>query len=222
MEYALGDFLMFTPEVYLRLFERANEWLGRGLWAVVAALAIVPVLLYQPLPWLKRLVPIVMAAGWGLTAALFMLQFYAPINWPVGPFAWVFALEALALVLLALRVPPADSRPVALICWVAVLLALSWATVHETGAWPAIALPVVTPDMTAVATAVLLMAWPRRRRWGLLVIPLLWCGFSVLVHYALNLWWPMVVPAAGLVMGLIAWAWPDRPFRESGGSERVY
>ncbi|ARS52401.1 hypothetical protein B9G99_05490 [Kushneria konosiri] len=222
MEYALSDFLMFTPEVYLRLFERANAWPGRGLWMVVALLAAVPVLLFQPLSGLRRLVPIVMAAGWGLTAAVFMLQFYAPINWPIGPLAWVFALEALLLALLALRPPPGGIRPVVLICWVAVLLALSWMTVYETGTWWAIALPGMTPDMTAVSTAVLLLAWPRRARWALLIIPLVWFIFSVLVHWTLKLWWPMVVPAGGLAMVLIAWAWPDRPSQESGVSERVY
>ncbi|REC95134.1 hypothetical protein [Kushneria indalinina] len=210
MDYALGDFLMFTPEVYLRLFERTNDALGSWLWAVVAVLLAVPVLLYQPLSWGRRLVPVVMAAGWGLTAALFMMRFYAPINWPVGPFGWVFALQAGLLMLIALRAPPARVGLIALAGWGVVLLVLSWVTVHETGTWRSVALPGVTPDMTAAATAVLAMAWPRRWRWGLLVIPLLWCAFSALVHWALGLWWLLAVPVAGLCMVLTALAWPDR------------
>ncbi|WP_457809213.1 hypothetical protein [Kushneria sp. EE4] len=210
MDYALGDFLMFTPEVYLRLFERTNEALGRGLWAAMIALLAVPVLLWQKSLLVRRLVPVAMAAGWALTAALFMLRFYAPINWPVGPFGWVFALEAGLLMVVALRVPPARVGLTALAVWSAVLLALACATVHETDTWQAIALPGVTPDMTAAATAVLLMAWPRRVRWGLLVIPLLWCVFSALGHWAMGLWWPLAVPVAGLLMVLTALAWPDR------------
>ncbi|WP_456268641.1 hypothetical protein M1D97_15705 [Kushneria sp. AK178] len=213
MDYALSDFLMFTPEVYLRLFERTNDALGAGLWAVVAVLLAVPVLLYQPTAPGRRLVPVVMAAGWALTAVLFMLRFYAPINWPVGPFAWVLGLQVAVLLLAALRSPPARAGPIALAGGSALLLALSWVTVYETDTWRSVALPGVTPDMTAVATAVLAMAWPRRWRWGLLVIPLLWCAFSALVHWALGLWWLLAVPAAGLLLGLVALAWPDRTGR---------
>ncbi|MFC0337416.1 hypothetical protein SAMN05421848_1799 [Kushneria avicenniae] len=208
MDYALNDFLMFTPEVYLRLFERTHLALEPWFWAVPVAWLVMALLLWRAPPRARRLVPVAMAAGWGLTAAIFMLQFYAPINWPVGPFAWLFALEALLLVLLALRVPPVGIGPVVLICWVAVLLALSLMTALEAGTWQALALPGVTPDMTAVTTAVLLMAWPRRWRWGLLMIPLLWCGFSVLVLWALKLWWPLIVPAAGVLIILIATFWP--------------
>lgn len=208
MDYALGDFLMFTPEVYLRLFERTNEALGVGLWGVVAVLLTIPLLLYRAPSTLRRLVAVAMAAGWGLTAALFMMRFYAPINWPVGPFAWVFALEAGLLMVAAARVPPARMRLAALAGGSALLLALSWVTVRETDVWQAIALPGVTPDMTAAATAVLLMAWPRRARWGLLVIPLLWCAFSALGHWAMGLWWPMAVPVAGLIFILMAALWP--------------
>lgn len=208
MDYALGDFLMFTPEVYLRLFERTNQALGVGLWGVVAVLLTIPLLLYRAPSTLRRLVAVAMAAGWGLTAALFMMRFYAPINWPVGPFAWVFALEAGLLMVVAARVPPARMRLVALAGGSALLLALSWVTVRETDTWQAIALPGVTPDMTAATTAVLLMAWPRRARWGLLVIPLLWCAFSALGHWAMGLWWPMAVPVAGLIFILMAALWP--------------
>ncbi|RKR07295.1 hypothetical protein C7446_0106 [Kushneria sinocarnis] len=210
MDYALRDLLMFTPEVYLRLFIRVNETLGPWLAVVIAGLAVMGGLLVHPATAARRLAFMVMAAGWGLSAALFMARFYAPINWPVGWLAWAFAGQALLLVMTVLRTPPARAGGLPLTVALAVLSVMSLTTALAAGEWAALALPGATPDMTVLTTILMLALLPRGWRWGLLIVPLLWCLFSLLTHWALGLWRPLGVPAAGLVLGLAIGCWPRR------------
>ncbi|OHV08914.1 hypothetical protein [Kushneria phosphatilytica] len=211
MDYALHDFLMFTPEVYLRLFVRVNATLGPWLALVIAALASMALLLSRNALALRRLAFMLMAAGWGLSAGVFMVRFYAPINWPVGWLAWAFALEALLLLMAAVCTRPEPVRVLSLPGSLVVVTTLSLATAWAAGSWRALSLPAVTPDMTAVTTMLMLVLLPRSWRWGVLIVPLLWCLFSLLIHWALGLWLPLGVSAAGLVIGLAAALWPHRP-----------
>ncbi|WP_110685131.1 hypothetical protein [Salinicola aestuarinus] len=215
MDYALGDFLMFTPEVYLRLFVRANQALGLWLAAVVAAIAAVALLLRQARPAARQAALLLVAAGWGLSAAVFLAKLYAPINWPVTGFAWAFALEGLLLAAVALRSTPAPVRASSLVVALMALSLLASLTALAAGTVTALALPGVTPDMTAVATVSLLALLPRVWRWPLLIVPILWCLFSALTHQALALWLPMVVPVVGLMLGGIVACWTSRKSRSA-------
>jgi hypothetical protein len=82
LSYAPGDFLMFGPEVYWRLFELQN----RALWPlpVIAGLAGVAclVLVATRRPVAIRAV-LILAALACLGAAHFLATRYAPINWPM-------------------------------------------------------------------------------------------------------------------------------------------
>ncbi|WP_162617980.1 hypothetical protein [Salinicola halophilus] len=210
MDYALSDLLMFTPEVYLRLFVRANQSLGLWLAAVVAAIGAVALLLRRARPAARQGALMLVAAGWGLTAAHFLAQLYAPINWPVTGFVWAFALEGVLLGAVALRRPPAPVRTSLLVVALVALSILASLTALAAGTATAVALPGITPDMTAVGTVALLALLPRVWRWPLLVVPVLWCLFSALTHQALALWLPMAVPGVGLVLGAIVACWPSR------------
>lgn len=210
MSYDLRDFLMFTPEVYLRLFVRMNDTLGLWLLPVVIGLLAVPVLLCLRAIWARRLALVLAAAGWGLTAALFMHRYYASINWPVSYFSWAFAVEALLLLGMALRAPPTVARHWPVLVGGVVVLMLSLLTAWPAASWKAAALPGLAPDTTAVATIILLAGVSRGWRVPLMVVPLLWCLFSTLTHWALGLMLPLVVPAVGAIaaFGLTLWPGP--------------
>ena len=100
LSYAPGDFLMFGPEVYWRLFELQN----RALWPlpVIAGLAGVACLLLVATrrPVAMRAV-LMLAALACLGAAHFLATRYAPINWPMVYAAWGFGLQAVVLTLVA-------------------------------------------------------------------------------------------------------------------------
>ncbi|WP_148862021.1 hypothetical protein [Marinobacter fonticola] len=208
MSYDLRDFLMFTPEVYLRLFERQNTTFG--LWLLVAAVALlaVPALLCSQATWARRLALVIAAVGWGATASVFMHRYYAPINWPVSYFAWMYAAEGLLLIVAALRLSPIKAHPPWAALGLGSVLMLSLLTAWAGDDWKALALPGLTPDMTALATIVLLTTMPRGWRVGLLIVPLFWCLFSVLTHWALGLHVPLMAPLAGVLLAVAAAFWP--------------
>lgn len=208
MSYDLRDFLMFTPEVYLRLFVRLNDTLGPWFWPVVLVILAIPAMFCLRVPWLRRLVVAMVAVGWMLTAALFMHRYYAPINWPVSYFAWAFAGEAALFLAMAWRAPPLVARHGRMMAGVGLLLGMTLLTAWSAANWRAIALPGLTPDMTALATLGLLVGESRKWRVILIFVPLLWCLFSVLTHWALGLLLPMVVPAAGVLLALALALWP--------------
>lgn len=209
MSYDLRDFLMFTPEVYLRLFVRLNDILGPWLVLVVIGLLSIPVLLCLRTVWASRLAMTIAAVGWVLAAALFMHRLYGPINLPVSYFVWAFALEAVLLVIAAVRASALAAGAFGAVSMLAAILVLSIASAWAAGQWQAVTLPGLTPDMTATATTVLLAGMPRCWwRVGLLVVPVLWCLFSVLTHWALGLMLPMIVPVAGIAMAVALVLWP--------------
>lgn len=217
--YSLSDLLMFTPEVYLRLFVRFNEavW-PLQLLALAAGLAI-PVLLTQRFPLARRLAVMLLALAWIATGLGFMGNFYAPINWPVGYFGFAFVAQAMLVGAVAgfFYLPDrislrAGRGPWLIGFWLASLLGLPWLTVLATGQLAGLAVFGMTPDVTATASVAALVLLPRRLRWLLLVIPLVWCLFSTATLYALNMQVPMLVPLAGVVMGIVAVFLRDRSF----------
>lgn len=210
-DYALSDLLMFTSEVYLRLFIRFNEaaW-PLQLLALAAGLAI-PLLLTQGFPLARRLAMMLLALAWVATGLGFMGNFYAPINWPVYWFGFAFVAQAMLIGAVAGffylpdRISLTGGRGPWLIgLWMLGLLGLPWLTVAATGELAALALFGMTPDVTAAVSIAALILVPRRIRWLLLVIPLLWCAFSAVTLYALGTTGPMLVPLAGLVLGVVA------------------
>ncbi len=181
--YAPGDFLLFSPATYRRLFELYH----RDVWPVqLAALALgtaLAVLLRARAAWRQRCVAAILAVAWLWVAWAFHYERYATINWAAPYFAGAFAVEAalllwigtaagrlavgppfdwtgrfgLALLLFALYVQPC----------LAVLQGRPWAQADVFG---------ITPDPTVVATLGVLLTTDARARWALLVIPLAWCA----------------------------------------------
>lgn len=219
MDYALRDFLMFTPEVYLRLFERLNAALWPWQIIPLGLLLLLPTLVSLAQPVGRRLAMVVLAAGWASTARLFMQDLYAPINWPISAFSWAFFAEAGLLLAVALWSPPGRVSVAVARTWILVGLGLTAVTLLGQASWRSVGWPGLTPDSTAVVTLLFLLATTRRWRWVVLAVPLVWLGFSLLTHWALGLTAQAVLSLAGVILGLVALVWPgpretlSRPIR---------
>jgi hypothetical protein len=176
--YRPGDFLMFSPRIYWRLFEQANlaAW-PLPLLLVAGAAAVLLWRRRAAARWLALL----LAVAWAGSAWLFVHERYVPIHWAVAAAVPAFVLQALLLAWAAAsaHTPVLPRHPVA-------LGLASWALLlHPLLPWlqgrPGAQAELVglAPDPTAIATLALLLVlprrWPVRLAWPL---PLAWCAFS--------------------------------------------
>ncbi|MBS3803055.1 MAG: hypothetical protein KGY54_00780 [Oleiphilaceae bacterium] len=216
MEYALSDLIMFTPEVYLRLFIRFNEAVWPVQLLALAAGVAIPVLLTRQSMMARKLAVALLSLAWIACGFGFMGNFYAPINWPVAYFGYAFAGQALLIAAVAgawqppVRWSPVGQRGKALIAlWLLMLLVLPWLTVAAASDGRALPFFALTPDLTVLGSILATTLVPRAVRWLLLLIPIVWCGFSALTLLALGLPFPIIVPLAGLLAAAVAFFLPD-------------
>ncbi|MDX1553781.1 MAG: DUF6064 family protein [Marinobacter sp.] len=217
LSYSLSDFLMFGPEVFLRLFVRINQdfWPWQGI-AVVLAL-VVAGLLGRGDTLAKRGVLLLLATAWVGSGAGFLMEYYGPINTPAIWFGWAFILQA-ALLTVAALVWPWDKttagparRWQAGIGWLVLVALLPLLAVAQSGNWHAVALFGMTPDVTVAASVPCLLLLPRRVRWLFLLLPLLWSLFSAATLWTLGTRLMFVLPAATLVLTIAGFRFSPRP-----------
>jgi hypothetical protein len=199
LSYAAEDFLLFSAEVYWRLFMQANA----ALWplpviAPIVALAVLEATRRHPLRGGRALLAL-LALGWIGAGWVFVRTLYAPVNWAAGALAPVFMVEAALLAAASARRPAdtgvsrgAGTALVALAALypvAAILLGRPVATAEVVG---------IAPDPTAVATlGASLLAAPPRWRLALGAIPALWLGQSALTLALLD------PPAAALPVAVL-------------------
>lgn len=209
--YALQDFLMFSPEVYLRLFLRLHQ--QAWPWTLLALCGLA-------LPWLltrsgvaaRRLAVLLMALAMCVAALGFLHTYYQPINWPVGYAVVAFLGQGAVLALLSLGPRlPRRQRPGWPVAAFATMLLLPWLVVAATGQWQGPAVYGLTPDLTAAVTILCTAGWSRPWRWLLIPVPALWSLFSLLTLYALGLYALMVTPLIAILaaLWLLAWEHPS-------------
>lgn len=212
--YRLGDFLLFSPETYYRLFELHN----RALWplhavALAAGVAIVLIALRPGTPAAGRIIAALLALAWLWVAWAFLLERYATINFAARWFAAGFAAEALLLTWIGvirgrLRVPdrltPARRAGLALYGFAVVAQPLIGITAGRT--WSQVEVFGMTPDPTAVATIGALLFLGGKPSALLPVIPLLWCAVSGATLWALRAPDALLLPVAGsIAIALALW-----------------
>jgi hypothetical protein len=207
LSYRPGDFLMFAPRTYWRLFELVNTawWPAPlALWAAGAAAL-----------WARnRAALAVLALAWASAGSLFLWERFAPIHWVAGWWAVVFGAVALLLLALALardawvfsatgtrqRLAWALGSAALLMPLVAPAAGRPWAQAEMFG---------LAPDPTALLTLALLLvlraqaAWAR---WALRAVWLLaigWCLQSAATLATMEAW-EAAVPALGAAVAL--WA----------------
>lgn len=204
LSYSLQDFLMFGPQVFLRLFVRINQdcW----PWQLLA----VPLALL--VPWLvrrsgfasRRWALVIAAAAWIASGYGFLVGYYGEISWPAIGFGWAFVAQGVLLAVLAARgiVPELPAGRVGWFSffWLLAVVALPWVTVLQARELKALALFGLTPCVTVVASLMLMALTGRAIRWLLLPLPVLWSVFSAAVFWAMQAWWLMILPLAALIL----------------------
>lgn len=222
LSYSLADFLMFGPEVFLRLFVRINQdiWPWQGI--VVVMMVLIAGLLVRGDSLARRVVLLLLAAAWVWSGAGFLMAYYGPINTPATWYGWAFVLQGALLTVAALVWRPKESSAGSArrwqlgIAWLGITALLPLLAVAQTGNGQAVALFGMTPDVTVAATVPCLLLLPRRVRWLFLLLPLLWCLFSVATLWALDQQLMFAIPAATLVLILIGF-WLTPRSTPSGG-----
>lgn len=212
--YRLEDFLLFSEEVYWRLFELHNN----ALWpAQLVALALGVVVLYfvlRPRPWSGRIIALILAIAWSFVAWSFLWRTYATINWAASYAAPFFAIEAVLLAWLGVALGNLSYGPkrrhgryvrLALVIYALFLHPL--VTIVAGRPIASAELFGLTPDPTAIATLGLIgLSAGGTTALALFLVPAVWCLISWATLYAMGTWeaW---IPLAALVFSLSARPW---------------
>jgi hypothetical protein len=222
--YRPADFLMFSPRVYLRLFEAVNE----AWWPL--HLLLLPAGLLALWALARGRAPLALALGcgaaWWLCSLVFVQARYEPINWAAGYLVPLLWLLAVLLPVLAWRtrrqaaVGGAARRAAWVLAAWALLLHPLLAPLAGRG-WAQAEVVGLAPDPTAIATLALLLVLPpqpgRAGRaaallaWGLVLV---WCGFNAFMLAAMeSAQGGLLLAAAVLALGA---RWARRGARRAG------
>ena len=208
LSYSLSDFLLFSPQVYERLFVLLNKDLWPWQLVSLAAGIVVLALLLRGARLSARTAFVILGAGWIVVAAVFFLGRYQAINWAGAYIAPLAALQGAGLILLALtgRLDLIDRRA-GTFAWVAGFAVLALGLFFYPLVTPAFGFSIegaqvfaLTPDPTAVATLGAMALLKGRVRFLAAVIPAVWCIFSGLTL------WTLGRPDAFIAPGLMALA----------------
>lgn len=216
LSYSLQDFVMFGPEVLLRLFIRINEavWPWQSLWLMAGLL--LPWLGRKVAEWPRRLAMALAGLAWIGCGYLFMVRYYGPVNTPATWFGWAFVIEGLLLLMLRGRALPIPlGLPLAVAGWL-VILVLPWLAVLQSGDVRALALFGMAPGVTVAATVLLFARQPLLLRWFLLLVPLAWSLFSALTYWSLGTYWLLGFPLATLFLLVVALRVSPSPVQSRG------
>ena len=212
MSWTLEDLLLFSPQVYWRLFALENEAVWPAQPVVSAAVALLALTFILGRPPSGRWLGPLLGAAWLWTGWHFVTLRYGSVNWLAPTFAWGFYAEAALLAGLGLsgrlvfrRRGRRDWFGIGLLA-----AALVWPLLAPLDGrpWREAEVIAFAPDPTAIATLALL-ALAERSRWNALlcVAPVLWLAVSMVTLVTMGAWQGWAVLAA-LLAGLAAWVLP--------------
>jgi len=204
--YRLTSFLLFSPQTYYRTIERYNlEIWPAQLVGVAIGLAIIMLLMLKGATR-ERIIAALLTACWLWIGWAFNYERYAQINWVAPWIAATFALEALLLAAVGgvarrLVLWPAAGREFRIALTLIAVVVVGYPLLAPvTGRpWTTAEVFGVSADPTALATVAVLALVRDRTRWLLLIIPLLWCSFTVLTLWAMRSAEAVVVAGAALL-----------------------
>ena len=215
--YRPDDFLLFSEQVYWRLFEIHNAATWPWPAVALALAALIGVLLLRPGKFSTPLICAILVIAWLVVGWAFMWTRYASINFAAAYLAPGFALQALLIGWIGLRgrLQLGDRKGTGWLLGAALLiyaLLLHPLTALLDGRpLRGAELFAVAPDPTAIATlALLAMARPGRARLWLAPLPLLWCLISAATLFTIGTWeaW---LPLGAAVVAVVALMLPAPP-----------
>ena len=204
--YRLTSFLLFSPQTYYRTIERYNLaiWPAQ-LVAITIGLAIIALLMVKGATR-ERIIAALLTGCWLWIGWAFHYQRYAQINWVAPWIAAMFALEALLLAAaggIARRIvlSPSAGREFRIALALIAIIVVGYPLLASLDGHPWTSAEVfgVAADPTALATLAVLALVRGRVKWLLLVIPMLWCLFTVLTLWAMRSPEAVVVAGAALL-----------------------
>jgi len=206
--YTLSDLLMFSPEVYFRLFVLYNQAVWPVQVVVVVLTGAIVALTRRPSAAATRTVAGLMAVSWAGIAGFFLLQRYAEINLAAPCFAAGFALQAVLWSGVAVAGRPrlrwagdrVGAAGLGLLATAAVALPLLGPLSGRE--WVGMELFGLAPDPTALGTLGLLLMVPRSP-WWLWPVPAAWCGITGLTYLAMGFHTGLLTAALGAVAVVI-------------------
>ena len=191
--YTISDFLLFSPRTYYRMIERYNESVWPAQLLTTALGVAILAALRSPSPRQGRIIATVLAVLWMWVAWAFLLQRYATINWAIKFVVPLFVLEALLLMWwggirgeLSFEAGPHARARLGAALFVAAVLVYPTLAVIMDRPWRQAEVFGAAPDPTAIGTVGLLLMTNTRVRWGLLPVPLLWCGIAGATLWAMS------------------------------------
>jgi Family of unknown function (DUF6064) len=191
--YTLSDFLLFSPRTYYRMIERHNEavWPAQ-LLTMTLGIGILAAL-RKPSTTQGRIISGILALLWMYVAWAFLLHRYATINWAIKYVVPFFLLEALLLVWwgvigakLSFGIKSEASGRLGTALFVVSLLLYPALAAMFGRPWRQAEVFGIAPDPTVTATVGLLLLTNSRFRWGLLPVPILWCGIAAATLWAMS------------------------------------
>jgi hypothetical protein len=208
--YRPEDFLLFSEQVYWRLFEIHNAATWPWPAIALALAAAIGALLLRPGPLAGRAIGAILVVAWLVVGWAFLWTRYASINWAASYLAPAFALQALLIGWFGLRGRlQFDDRHgtgwlagAALLLYALLLHPLT--ALLDGRPLRGAELFAVAPDPTAIATLGLLaMARPDRALLWLVPLPLLWCLISAATLFTIGTWeaW---LPLGAAILAVVA------------------
>lgn len=207
--YRLSDFLLFSADVYYRLFELYNHAIWPGHVLVVVLGVLVVFLLFNPRRWSGRILFFILAVGWLWVAWGYHVTHFSTINWAAPYFAAGFAVEGLLLLLIggyskgllvSLEADWSSRVGIGFVCFGVVIQPLIGPLSGRP--WTQVELFGLAPDPTVVVTVGLLLL-AGRVRWILLPIPVIWCLISSATLWTMampDFWMMLAVALIALVV----------------------
>lgn len=223
LSYSLQDFLMFSPEVFLRLYVRLNQDIWPVQWVLMLLALAVPWLLTRTKRSLRRGGVGLVALAWSGCGLGFLWRYYGEIFWPALWFGGFFVAQGLLLAFVGLfsSIRQTEGGRTGTVVWfvggwLGAIVLLPWLTVLQSGQVQALAIYGLFPETTVAACTLVLVFVPRAWRWPLLILPTMWALFSAATYWVLQLPWLQGLPVATLVsVGLALWLSP-RPAQSRG------
>ncbi|WP_108682708.1 DUF6064 family protein [Methyloceanibacter sp. wino2] len=208
--YEPRDLLMFSPDVYYRLFELQNTDLWPAQILAVGAFLAGLVLIARRAPSAGRIVAALLAVAWAAVAFGYFHTRYASINLAAPYYCWAFATQAVLLLLSGVgfgRLGYTERRTglqhfgVALLVFALFLQPLIGPALGHP--WTGAEIAGIAPDPTVLATLGALLA-ADRIRWELLPIPLLWCAVTSATLITMGSPEALLMPVAGAASLVVA------------------